>query len=78
MHPLADLYINLLSEGKCRSLTIIPSIPNALADLIIDPIFRGSVTCSKAIKLTFLFLLFKTYSLSVISSSCSTSATRPW
>ena len=53
--PLALLYSDLLFEGKERSLTIIPSILNATALLIIDPIFLGSVTSSKAIKLRFFF-----------------------
>ena len=54
--PLALLYRSLLFEGKDLSFTIIPSIPNATALLIIDPIFLGSVTSSRAIKLIFFFL----------------------
>ena len=41
MHPLADLYINLLSCGKCLSLIISPSILNEAALLINEPIFLG-------------------------------------
>jgi len=51
--PLALLYNNLLFEGKDLPFTINPSIPKATALLIIDPIFLGSVTSSKAIKLIF-------------------------
>ena len=53
--PLALLYSDLLFEGNDRSLTIIPSILNATALLIIEPIFLGSDTSSKAIKLIFSF-----------------------
>ena len=53
--PLALLYNNLLLEGKDLSLTIIPSIPNATALLMIDPMFLGSVTSSNAIRLIFFF-----------------------
>jgi len=42
--------MSLLFEGNDLSLTIIPSILNATALLIIDPIFLGSVTSSSAIK----------------------------
>ena len=52
--PLALLYKSLLSFGNDLSLTIIPSILNDAALLIIDPIFLGSVTSSKATK----FILF--------------------
>ena len=45
--PLADLYITLLSLGKCLSFTIKPSILNEAALLIKEPIFLGSVTSSK-------------------------------
>ena len=41
----------MLLSGKDLSFTIIPSILNDAADLIIDPIFLGSVTSSNAIKL---------------------------
>ena len=53
--PLALLNNNLLLDGKDLSLTINPSILNATALLIIDPIFLGSVTSSNAIKLRFFF-----------------------
>ena len=75
--PLADLYISLLSLGKCLSLTIKPSILKDAALLIIDPIFLGSVTPSKAIKLILLPLFSFMNSFKVISSNCSTSATKP-
>ena len=75
--PLALLYRSLLLDGKDLSLTIIPSILNATALLIIEPIFLGSVTSSRAIKFTFLFLFSITNSFKVISSNCSTSATKP-
>ena len=75
--PLALLYMSLLFEGKDLSLTIIPSILNATALLIIDPIFLGSVTSSSAIKFNFCFLFSIMNSFKVISSSCSTSATNP-
>ena len=54
--PLALLYNNLLLDGKDLSFTIIPSILNATAVLIIEPIFLGSDTSSKAIKLIFALL----------------------
>ena len=57
VQPLAVLYNNLLSLGKHLSLTIIPSMSNEAALLIIDPIFLGSVTSSKATKLIFFFSL---------------------
>ena len=75
--PLALLYKSLLFEGKDLSLTIIPSILNATALLIIDPIFLGSVTSSKSYKFKFFFVFSIINSLRVISSSCSTSATKP-
>ena len=53
--PLALLYSNLLFNGKDLSFTINPSILNATALLMIDPIFLGSVTSSRAIKLIFFF-----------------------
>ena len=46
MQPLADLYISLLSEGNCLSLTIKPSISKDAALLISEPMFLGSVTSS--------------------------------
>ena len=55
--PLALLYKSLLFEGKDLSLTIIPFILNEAALLIIDPIFLGSVTSSKAIKLILFFTI---------------------
>ena len=58
VQPLAVLYNNLLSLGKDLSLTIIPSMSNEAALLIIDPIFLGSVTSSKATKLIFFLSLF--------------------
>ena len=57
VQPLALLYNNLLSLGKDLSLTIMPSMSNEAALLIIDPIFLGSVTSSKATKLTFFLSL---------------------
>jgi len=54
VHPLALLYNNLLSLGYDLSFTIIPSILKEAALLIIEPIFLGSVTSSKATK----FILF--------------------
>ena len=53
--PLALLYKSLLLDGKDLSLTIIPSILKATALLIIEPIFLGSVTSSRAISLNFFF-----------------------
>ena len=53
--PLALLYRSLLFAGKDLSLTIIPLISNATALLIIEPMFLGSVTSSRAIKLQFFF-----------------------
>ena len=47
------LYKSLLSLGKCLSLIINPSILKDTALLIIEPIFRGSVTSSKANNVTF-------------------------
>ena len=73
--PLADLYNNLLSEGKCLSLTINPSMLNEAALLIIDPIFLASVTSSKQTKFKLFFDLIN--SLREISSLCSISATKP-
>ena len=58
MQPLELLYNNLLSLGKDLSLTIIPSILKDAALLIIEPIFLGSVTSSKATKLIFFLLSF--------------------
>ena len=48
--PLALLYNNLLFDGNDLSFTIIPSMLNATALLIIDPIFLGSVTSSRAMR----------------------------
>ena len=59
IHPLADLYINLLSSGKCLSLIIIPSNLNEAALLIIEPIFLGSVTSSKHANVKFVFIFNK-------------------
>ena len=53
-----------------------PSILNATAVLIIEPIFLGSETSSNAIRFK-LFLFSSINSLRVISSNCSTSATKP-
>ena len=53
--PLALLYKSLLLAGNDLSLTIRPSILNATADLIIEPIFLGSETSSRAIRLIFFF-----------------------
>ena len=64
-------------EGKDLSFTIIPSILNATALLIIEPIFLGSVTSSSAIKFKFFFLFSIINSFKEISSNCSTSATKP-
>ena len=55
--PLALLYKSLLSLGKDLSLTIIPSILKETALLIIDPIFLGSVTSSKATKVMYFYSL---------------------
>ena len=59
MHPLEDLYINLLFAGKCLSLNIKPSILNDAALLIIDPMFLGSVTSSRQTKVRLFFFLIK-------------------
>ncbi len=59
VQPLALLYNNLLSLGKDLSLIIIPSMSNEAALLIIDPIFLGSVTSSKATKLIFFYHYFE-------------------
>ena len=56
--PLALLYKSLLFDGNDLSFTIIPLILNATALLIIEPIFLGSVTSSRAIKLMLFLLLF--------------------
>ena len=58
MPPLADLNKSLLFIGKERSLTIKPSKLKLTALLIIEPIFRGSVTSSKAKKFKFLLEFF--------------------
>ena len=55
--PLALLYNSLLSLGKDLSFTINPSILKDTALLIIEPIFLGSVTSSKATNVMF-FLSF--------------------
>ena len=55
MAPLAALYISLLSLGKFLSLIITPSILKEAALLIKDPIFLGSVTPSRQIKVTLFF-----------------------
>ena len=57
MYKSADLYINLLSRGKCLSLIINPSISNDAALLINEPIFLGSVTSSRQTNVK-LFLSF--------------------
>ena len=57
MHPLADLYISLLSLGKFLSFTINPSILKDTALLIIEPIFLGSLTPSRHTKLIFFYFL---------------------
>ena len=49
------LYKSLLSLGNDLSLTIIPSILNETALLIIDPIFLGSVTSSRTANVTSFF-----------------------
>ena len=55
--PLALLYNNLLFEGKDLSFTIIPSIPNEAALLIIEPMFLGSELLLKLkINISFYFL----------------------
>ena len=54
-----------------------PSILNATAVLIIEPIFLGSETSSNAIRFKLFFLFSSINSLRVISSNCSTSATKP-
>ena len=61
MHPLALLYKSLLSLGKDFSFTIIPSILNDAALLIIEPMFLGSVAPSKTANVTlfFSFIEFK-------------------
>ena len=56
--PLALLYKSLLSPGKCLAFIFNPSILKEAALLIIEPIFLGSVTSSKATKVT--FFLFST------------------
>ena len=61
MQPLADLYIILLSDGKCLSLIIIPSISNDAALLIIEPIFLGSVTSSKHAKVKSFLILINSF-----------------
>ena len=58
-HPLALLYKSLLSLGKDLSLIINPSILNEAALLIIEPMFLGSVTSSKATKVIFILLSAK-------------------
>ena len=78
-HPLALLYKSLLSFGKDLSLTIIPSMLNEAALLIIDPMFLGSVTSSSITKVMFFLSKFSLInSLRIIFSRCSTSATNPW
>ena len=64
--PLALLYKSLLFDGNDLSLTIIPLILNATALLIIEPIFLGSVTSSRAIKLILFFSLLTIKSFKVI------------
>ena len=73
--PLALLNNNLLLNGNDLSLTIKPSKPKLTALRIIEPIFLGSETSSKAnkFKFSFLFLLIKSFRL--IASKSSTSAT---
>ena len=50
----------------------------ATALLIIDPMFLGSETSSRAIKFKLSFLFSIMNSFKEISSNCSTSATKPW
>ena len=71
--PLADLYNNLLSLGKCLSLTIRPSILNEAALLIKEPMFLGSVTSSKQTNVKLFLPLI--YSFNSGFSKCSISAT---
>ena len=73
MYKSADLYMSLLSLGKCLSFIIKPSILNDAALLINEPIFLGSVTSSKHTKVQFFFSLM--YSFKSGWSKCSTSAT---
>ena len=75
MQPLADLYISLLSDGKCLSFIIIPFISNDAALLIIEPIFLGSVTSSKQAKVKSFLILINSFKL--FFSKCSISATYP-
>ena len=53
------LYNNLLSLGNDLSFTINPSILKEVALLIIEPMFLGSVTSSKATNVKFLLFSFK-------------------
>ena len=55
IQPLALLYKSLLSLGKDLSFIINPSILKDVALLIIEPIFLGSVTSSKASKVCFFY-----------------------
>ena len=55
--PLALLNNNLLFDGNERSLTINPSKLKLIAHLIIEPIFLGSETSSRAKKFKFFFYL---------------------
>ena len=72
IQPLADLYISLLSLGKCLSLTIRPSMWNDEALLINDPIFLGSVTSFKHANVRLFLFLMKFFRSNL--SRCSISA----
>ena len=71
--PLADLYNNLLSLGKCLSFTISQSILNEAALLINEPIFLGSVTSSKQTNVNLFLSLINSFNSGF--SKCSISAT---
>ena len=73
--PLADLYNNLLSLGKCLSLTIRPSILNEAALLINEPMFLGSVTSSKHTNVKLFLSLINSFNSGF--SKCSICATYP-
>ena len=68
VHPLAALYISFAFIGNDLSFTMIPSILKEAALLIIEPIFLGSVTSSKATKFIF-FLFFYLYKINVFFNS---------
>jgi len=79
IEPLALLNKSLLSLGKDLSLTIIPSILKDVALLIMEPIFLGSVTSSKANNVRFFeFSLIFRKSFKFILSACSISAIKLW